>query len=126
MKIDRIQARIESFKNFGNQLPGAKVGLREDWGTIYFGLLGKQFGMMTPQADASAIITLKNTPAKNEHLRQTYPNVVVPGYYANKKHWNSIYLESDELDDEMIQDLIKESYDLVYQKLTKKEKALLE
>lgn len=84
------------------------------------------FGMMSNQASQDAIITLKNLPEKNEELREIYAGIVIPGYYTNKNHWNSIKLVSDELPDDAIKQLIETSYRLVYQKLTKKQKAEIE
>ncbi|MHC5374300.1 MmcQ/YjbR family DNA-binding protein [Enterococcus sp. LJL120] len=125
METQLITKRIEHFKDYGNSLPGAKVYFREDWGTIYFDLLGKQFGMMSPEASAESLITLKNLPEKNEELREIYPDIIIPGYYANKKHWNSIRLTAPEISDEMIEAMIKTSYELVFAKLTKAQKAEL-
>ncbi|GAA2907511.1 MmcQ/YjbR family DNA-binding protein [Enterococcus pseudoavium] len=126
MENSVIQQRIETFKAFGETLKGAKVYFREDWQVLYFDLQGKMFGMMSDQASEAAIITLKNLPEKNEELREIYPAIVIPGYYTNKNHWNSIKLASVELPDEAIEQLIETSYRLVYQKLTKKQKAEIE
>lgn len=126
MKDSVMQQRIETFKAFGETLKGAKVYFREDWEVFYFDLQGKMFGMMSNQASQDAIITLKNLPEKNEELREIYAGIVIPGYYTNKNHWNSIKLVSDELPDEAIKQLIETSYRLVYQKLTKKQKAEIE
>ncbi|MGO3115621.1 MmcQ/YjbR family DNA-binding protein [Enterococcus pseudoavium] len=126
MENSVIQQRIETFKAFGETLKGAKVYFREDWQVLYFDLQGKMFGMMSDQASEAAIITLKNLPEKNEELREIYPATVIPGYYTNKNHWNSIKLASVELPDEAIEQLIETSYRLVYQKLTKKQKAEIE
>ncbi len=126
MKDSVMQKRIETFKAFGETLKGAKVYFREDWEVFYFDLQGKMFGMMSNQASRDAIITLKNLPEKNEELREIYAGIVIPGYYTNKNHWNSIKLVSDELPDEAIKQLIQTSYRLVYQKLTKKQKAEIE
>ncbi|MBX8935779.1 MmcQ/YjbR family DNA-binding protein [Enterococcus hulanensis] len=126
MKDSVMQQRIETFKAFGETLKGAKVYFREDWEVFYFDLQGKMFGMMSDQASQDAIITLKNLPEKNEELREIYAGIVIPGYYTNKNHWNSIKLVSDELPDEAIKQLIETSYRLVYQKLTKKQKAEIE
>lgn len=117
-----IQKRIDTFQHYGNQLPGAKVYYREDWDVLYFDLQGKQFGMMSHEAKQDALITLKNLPEKNEELRELYPDVIIPGYYADKKHWNSIKLNSDAVADEEIKKMIDRSYELVYQKLTKVQK----
>ena len=114
-----IEERIKSLVEFGNTLPHGKVYFREDWGVYYFDLLGKQFGMMTREASEEAIITLKGNPESNEILRETYVDVV-PGYYANKKHWNSIYLRTEEIGDEEIKKMIEVSYQLVWAKLPAK------
>ncbi|EOH72314.1 MULTISPECIES: MmcQ/YjbR family DNA-binding protein [Enterococcus] len=126
MENSVMQKRIETFKAFGETLKGAKVYFREDWEVLYFDLQGKMFGMMSDQASEDAIITLKNLPEKNEELREIYAGTVIPGYYTNKNHWNSIKLASEELSDEAIKQLIETSYQLVYQKLTKKLKAAIE
>ncbi len=120
--LELIKKRMEHFEQVGNQLAGAKVYYRDDWQVIYFDLLGKQFGLMTPEPSADAIITLKGLPEDNEFLRSTHSDVT-PGYYANKVHWNSIKLATDQLSDQEIEQLIVQSYQLVYQKLTKKDQA---
>ena len=42
----------------------------------------------------------------------------------NKKHWNTITIDGT-MKDDILRDMIDESYDLVVAKLTKKEKAQL-
>ncbi|RGW14514.1 MmcQ/YjbR family DNA-binding protein [Enterococcus asini] len=123
MEKSMIAQRIATFKAFGETFKGAKVYFRDDWEVFYFDLQGKMFGMMSDQSGEDAIITLKNFPEKNEELRELYQGVVIPGYYANKTHWNSIKLASPEVSDEEIKQMIAISYQLVYQKLTKKQKA---
>lgn len=123
MEKSMIAQRIATFKAFGEAFKGAKVYFRDDWEVFYFDLQGKMFGMMSDQAGEDAIITLKNLPEKNEELRELYQGIVIPGYYANKNHWNSIKLASPEVSDEAIKQMITISYQLVYQKLTKKQKA---
>ncbi len=125
MDEQQVASRIDQFKRFGESLPGSKVYYREDWGTIYFDLLGKQFGMMSPEPTADTLITLKNLPEVNESLREQFPGVIIPGYYANKTHWNSIKIANEEMDPQAVESLIKVSYDLVKEKLTKKQKAAL-
>lgn len=120
MNKEEIQARMNVLKTYGQSLPGTKVYFREDWGTIYFDLQGKQFGMMSPEADEKALITLKHYPEKNEELRTLYTDVIIPGYYANKKHWNSIKLASEELSDTEIKKMVQISYELVLQNFSKK------
>lgn len=123
---EKIAQKMQRFQAFGEGLPGAKVYYREDWDAIYFDLVGKQFGIMSPQAEETAFLTLKNLPEVNETLREQFPDVIIPRYYANKTHWNTIKLASDALMEENIEQMILVSYDLVKQKLTKKQKSELE
>lgn len=114
-----IEERIKKFQEFGNNLPHARVYYREDWNVYYFDLLGKQFGLMTKEASQEAIITLKGRPEVNEELRENYDDIA-PGYYANKRHWNSIKLKSKVVSDKEIEKMIESSYQLVWEKLPKK------
>lgn len=59
---------------------------------------------------------LKLTPERNEELRERYQSIT-PAWHWNKKHWSDVYYEL--LDDTLVEDLIKESYDLVVSKLPK-------
>ncbi|MDQ0360678.1 MmcQ/YjbR family DNA-binding protein [Breznakia pachnodae] len=116
-----IKKRTKSFIEHGNKLKGAEVYYRDDWECYYYSLNGKCFGMMGDE-----IITLKGNPQDNEAMREMYKDVI-PGYYANKVHWNSVYLNTEELTDEDIFKMIDISYELVLSKMTKKEqKAILE
>lgn len=121
-----VSTRIAAFLAYAARLPGAKSYHRKDWDTNYFEVAGKMFGMMSLPGEAKAIITLKNKPEKNEELRELYPGIVIPGYYANKTHWNSVYLADPAFSDDEICGLIKESYDLVVMKLPKKTRAEIE
>lgn len=111
-----ITARIKHLQDFGNSLPHAKVYFRDDWKTIYFDLSGKMFGLMSPTASEKSIITLKGDPESNVELREIYSDITA-GYYANKKHWNSIKLSTSELSDQEIEKMIAYSYKLVYKNL---------
>ena len=113
-----LQKKIAFCKEVGQSLPAATVYFREEWACFYFDLEGKYFAMMSE--GENAYITLKNDPDKNEELRQIYPEIIQPGYYTSKKHWNTISLAATEITADLLENLIKESYDLVFAKLTKK------
>lgn len=116
----KIEKRRKEFIDYGKSRRGADVYYRDSWECDYFSLLGKCFGMMGME-----FITLKGIPEENAKLREKYKDVI-PGYYANKEHWISVYLKTDELTEEEIKQLIDTSYQLVYQKLTKKEKLIID
>ena len=64
-------------------------------------------------------MTVKGDPLENEALCQEF-TAVVPGYYSNKRHWISVILAETSFSEARIQELIAESYRLVFGSLTKK------
>ncbi|MGB5966069.1 MAG: MmcQ/YjbR family DNA-binding protein [Sulfurimonadaceae bacterium] len=63
-------------------------------------------------------INLKCEPLYAAELRSIY-DYVIPGYYMNKKHWNTVICNR-EADDRLIEEWIDDSYGLVFRSLTKK------
>ncbi|MGE4419270.1 MAG: MmcQ/YjbR family DNA-binding protein [Sulfurimonas sp.] len=68
-------------------------------------------------------INLKCDPIYALELRSMYESIK-GGYHMNKKHWNTVTLGGD-VDDALLKELIDHSYELVYDKLTKKQKELV-
>jgi len=90
--------------------------------TIVYKVVGKMFAATgTDRIPATA--SLKCDPEKAIHLRSEYKSIL-PGYHMNKKHWNTVILES-ELDDRFIQELIDHSYEQVVIGLNKVQRAQL-
>ncbi len=114
-----IEERMNLLIEYGNTLPHASVYFREDWQVYYFDLAGKQFGLMSKEPSEESVITLKGNPDVNEEMRENYSDIS-PGYYANKKHWNSIKLNSKELSGSEIKRMILTSYELVWGNLPAK------
>jgi len=71
----------------------------------------KNFDLGAPVAEGDVNITLKCPPVMIYSLRDKY-KAVVPGYYSNKDHWNTVILNKD-VPDEEIKKMIMISYDLV-------------
>ncbi len=69
-------------------------------------------------------VNLKCDPIYALELRCIYEGVI-PGYHMNKKHWNTVTAEDSDVDEESVKELIDHSYELVYNKLTKKQRELL-
>ena len=57
-------------------------------------------------------INLKCNPEKALELRERYYSVK-PGYHMNKKHWNSIYIKGNDINNNLIKEWILDSYNLV-------------
>ena len=56
-------------------------------------------------------VSVKCEPELAVALRNTY-RAIRPGYHLNKRHWNTITLDGS-LPDQLVRDLIEDSYDLV-------------
>lgn len=68
---------------------------------------GKWFGLIMRLGEKYAV-NLKCEPMNADFLRSVYEGVT-PAYHMNKKHWNSVILESDVPDDE-IKRMIDDSF----------------
>lgn len=55
-------------------------------------------------------VNLKCDPLKADFLRQMYKGVIA-GYHMNKTHWNTVYLDSDVVD-ELMYEMISDSFEL--------------
>jgi len=64
-------------------------------------------------------VSLKCEPELAEELRSSYPGAVVPGYHLNKRHWNTVMCDGS-LPDEMVRDMVEDSYDLIVSALPKR------
>ena len=56
-------------------------------------------------------VSVKCEPELADMLRHSY-EAIRPGYHLNKRHWNTITLDGS-LPDQLVQDMIEDSYDLV-------------
>lgn len=105
--------------------PYARYEYKEAWQAGVATVGGKIFAMVGAYKDGRPVVTLKSDPAGTLQLREAYEGVIIPGYYSNKKHWNSIFLDAD-IDENLLMGLVDDSYALVFEQLTKKERAALE
>jgi len=104
----------------------ARAGVTEETpfgpGVLVYKVLGKMFAL-TAAAGADGI-SLKCDPHLAEILREQYAGVTA-GYHLNKRHWNSVALDADVPEAEILR-LIGHSYDLVKASLTRKQRAELD
>ena len=114
---------IEAYRNFCLSFPGATEDLPFDENTLCFKVMGKIFSICDIEEFES--INLKCDPVKAIELREQFPDIVVPGYHMNKKHWNTVSMQ-DNLSDELIKEWITDSYNLVVAGLTKRDREKLE
>jgi predicted DNA-binding protein (MmcQ/YjbR family) len=78
--------------------------------TLVFKVNEKAFLLMS--LDAMPLrFNVKCDPERAIELREEYPDVILPGYHMNKKHWNTII--ADGLKKDMLKEMIDDSYALV-------------
>ena len=84
--------------------------------TLVFKVGGKMFLLMALDTQP-LVFSAKNKEDYNQELREKYYQIS-DAYHMNKTHWNSVICEG--LKPEFIKKLIDDSYQLVYESLTKK------
>ena len=94
---------------------------KEEWGCFRFMLCGKMVAMLGNDNKENEILTVKCDPAFGELLREQYADIT-PGYYMNKLHWNSVNVNGKS-PDEILKQMIDNSYNLIFAALTKKRQA---
>lgn len=114
---------IEEFRDYCLSKAGTTEDMPFDEYALVFKVMGKMFALTSLKEDKEFTVNLKCDPDKAVLLREEYTEVL-PGYHMNKKHWNTVSFEGD-LPNQMLYELIDHSYDLVVNKLTKKDKAVL-
>jgi predicted DNA-binding protein (MmcQ/YjbR family) len=82
--------------------------------TSVFKVAGKIFALSS-LADDPLRVSLKCEPLVAEQLRAAHPSVL-PGYHLNKRHWNTVIVDGA-IPEQMLRDMIEDSYDLVVSKL---------
>jgi len=103
--------------------PGAEQDYKLEWQWQRYLVRGRMFAAVcTPGAEhklhaGRTMIILKCDPRLAEAFRAQYPDVV-PGFYSDKKTWNSVYLDG-QVPDQILRDMCDMSYALVTAKLTK-------
>jgi predicted DNA-binding protein (MmcQ/YjbR family) len=97
-------------------LAGAEETFPFDADSSVFKVGGKIFAI-APLKRKPLRVSLKCEPALAEGLRAAHPEII-PGYHLNKQHWNTLHLDGD-LPDEMVVQMVEDSYDLIVSKLPK-------
>src|SRR4051794_21492757 len=101
------------------QQPGAIEDFPFAPGVSVFKVAGKMFAL-TRLAGDPLEVSLKCEPELAVSFRATYP-AVRPGYHLNKRHWNTVTVGG--LPDQLVRDMVEDSYDLVVSALPKRDRA---
>ncbi|MEJ8756587.1 MmcQ/YjbR family DNA-binding protein [Pontibacter sp. H259] len=110
---------IEAFREYCLAKPGTTEEMPFDEDTLVFKVCGKMYALCSLSEYENGI-ALKCDPERAVELREKY-NQVKPGYHMNKLHWNTVLPEAG-LPENLLLELIDDSYRLVAAKLTRAQK----
>ncbi len=114
---------LKIFEQYCLSKKGATEDMPFDETTLCFRVGNKIFAL-TDLLREPFHFNLKIQPERSIELRESY-ECITPGYYSDKRNW--ITIEPDgSISDELIFELIDNSYNLVFNKLTKKKKLEVE
>lgn len=98
---------------------GVTKDLKIEWNWIRYQIGGKLFAAICLDGDDKPYyITLKLNPIEGEFLREQYKDII-PGFYMNKQHWNSVNPDGI-VPDELLKEMLDKSYQLVLSSFSKK------
>jgi predicted DNA-binding protein (MmcQ/YjbR family) len=106
---------IEEFRDYCLDKTGVTEDMPFGENTLVFKVGGKIFALTDINSFAS--VNLKCNPERAVELRDQFA-FITPGYHMNKKHWNTVLLDSS-LSNTLLKELIDHSYGLVYAGLPK-------
>ena len=99
--------------------PGVTKDFKQEWNWVRYMIADKLFcAICLTDAGIPYYITLKLQPAEGELLRQQYDDII-PGFYMNKQHWNSVKPDG-EVPEELMRYMLDQSYSLILNGFSKK------
>jgi predicted DNA-binding protein (MmcQ/YjbR family) len=108
---------VESFREYCLAKRGATESTPFGEDTLVFKVGGKMFALAALD-EVPAKVNLKCDPDLALELRDRYEQVQ-PGYHMNKRHWNTVEIESG-IPVAELRTMIDHSYELVVKSLPKK------
>lgn len=112
---------IDELRDYCLSKKAAKECFPFDEDTLVFKVGEKMFCLTS--LNLPFTMNLKCDPEKAIELREEYEEVS-PGYHMNKVHWNTVSLEGS-LSNKFLKELVDHSYDLVVEKMSKRQRQLL-
>ena len=110
---------IENLRDYCLFKKGAEETLPFGPDVLVYKVSGKVFLLCSLDAEQLQF-NVKCNPDKAVELREQY-ECVQPGYHMNKKHWNTIIVDGS-VSSNQIKEWIDDSYDLIIERLPKKQK----
>ena len=106
---------IEEIREYCLSKKGATESFPFDQTTLVFKVGNKMFALAGLE---SGYINLKCKPELAIERREEFAEIT-PGFHMNKTHWNSVVYNKS-LNSAFVKEMIDESYNLIFNSLTKK------
>jgi predicted DNA-binding protein (MmcQ/YjbR family) len=118
---------IEQLRDFSIAKKGVTEHFPFDDVTLVFKVMNKMFALSSIDKweRGKESINLKCDPDKATVLRGEYEGIN-PAWHMNIRLWNTVTINSADVSDDLVRELINHSYDLVVKGLTKKAQKYLE
>lgn len=97
--------------------PGATSSYPFGPDALVFKVGNKMFALLA-EDEEPLTMNLKCDPDEALALRGAHPKLIYPGYHMDKRHWNTIVLDGS-LADELVTEMVDQSYELVVKSLPK-------
>lgn len=98
---------------------GVSKNLKKEWNWIRYVIEDKLFvAICLNDKNKPNYITLKLPPDEGIRLKEKYEDII-PGYYMNKIHWNSIKIDGN-ISDEQMKNMLNQAYQIVLNSFSKK------
>ena len=124
MELPQIYGDYAYLDAYLRAKPGVELDYKPEWDMFRYRVKGKQFASFGGDREGRPIFTVKLEPAFSLFLREQYPSIV-PGYYANKLHWSSMYLDGS-VPKSLVLDMADDGYRRILAKLTRKDRESLQ
>lgn len=100
---------------------GVTKDFKEEWNWERYKVDDKMFVALCYNSENKLkYITLKLNPVDGDFFRKEYEDII-PGYYMNKIHWNSIVANGN-VSENTVKELLDKSYNEILSKLSKKKR----
>ena len=96
-----LQNAYEDYPFSDEEIPSAvlKHGENNKWFALIMNVKGEEY------------LNVKTNPDYSDLLRNSY-DYIIPAYHMNKEHWNTIIINRNNVDEKLVKELIKQSYEL--------------
>lgn len=114
---------IEQLRDFCMTKKGVTEHFPFDEVTLVFKVMNKMFCLVGLEKweNGQQQINLKCNPEKAIVLREEFEGIA-PGWHMSKKHWNTVSVNTSDVSDALVFELIDHSYNLIVESLPKKTK----